>query len=141
MPTSLLKVLCACLVAASAAEALAQPPPAPPSQAVRLRVYLDCGNTCFEEYLRDEIRFVDFVRQPQDADVHLLASSRETGGGGREVVLRFTAVDPVIESASVASATFRVDNNEEPIATLDDGLLYISPDLRNGIAIPYTVFD
>jgi len=57
----------------------------------RLRVYLDCQE-CFSEYLRSEINWVDFVRQPQDADVHLLASSRETGGGGREYALRFVGV-------------------------------------------------
>jgi hypothetical protein len=49
-------------------------------------VYLDCD--CFEDYLRDEIRFVDFVRQPQDSDVHLLSRISDTGGGGRETVLR-----------------------------------------------------
>ena len=32
---------------------------------------------------------MDFVRQPQDADVHILSNSQTTGGGGREVVLRF----------------------------------------------------
>lgn len=74
--------------------ALAQVP-APPvaagqsvADARRLRVYLDCGD-CFSEYLRDQIKWVDFVRQPQDADVVLLSSSRETGGGGREYLLRF----------------------------------------------------
>jgi hypothetical protein len=62
-----------------------------PGQSVggRLRVYLDCGGDCFETFLRDEIPWVDFVRQPQDADVHVLSSSNETGGGGREVVIRF----------------------------------------------------
>lgn len=54
----------------------------------RLRVYLDCFD-CFPSYLRDEIDWVDFVRQPQDGDVHLLSSGRQTGGGGREVILRF----------------------------------------------------
>lgn len=54
----------------------------------RLRVFLDCHD-CFPEFLRDEIHFVDFVRQAQDADVHILSSSQTTGGGGREVVLRF----------------------------------------------------
>lgn len=53
----------------------------------RLRVFLDCN--CFAEFLRDEIRWVDFVRQAQDADVHLLSSEQGTGGGGRELVLRF----------------------------------------------------
>ena len=57
----------------------------------RLRVYLDCEH-CFSDYLRGEIEWVDFVRQPQDADVHLLVNSRETGSGGREYVLRFVGV-------------------------------------------------
>jgi hypothetical protein len=59
----------------------------------RVRVYLDCfdfgQDACFPQFLRDEIDFVDFVRQPQDAEVHLLANGVETGGGGRELVLRF----------------------------------------------------
>lgn len=57
----------------------------PPS---RLRVYLDCSD-CFPTYLREQITWVDFVRQPQDADLTLLASRQETGSGGSEVTLRF----------------------------------------------------
>jgi hypothetical protein len=70
--------------------ALVFAPPAVAAQASseRVRVYLDCFD-CFPQFLRDEISFVDFVRQAQDADVHLLSRSQETGGGGREVVLRF----------------------------------------------------
>jgi hypothetical protein len=64
-----------------------QAPSVSPVPAARLRVFLDCQ--CFAEYLRDEITWVDFVRQAQDADVHLLSTERETGGGGRELVLRF----------------------------------------------------
>src|SRR5687768_2977387 len=61
--------------------------PANAQPSTRLRVFLDCD--CFAEYLRDEITWVDFVRQAQDADVHILSSERETGGGGRELTLRF----------------------------------------------------
>jgi hypothetical protein len=89
----------ACALAAlfaGSASAAAQTPPTPPQtqapapapDARRLRVYLDCSD-CFEDYLRDEIKWVDFVRQPQDADVTLLSNTQSTGGGGREVVLRF----------------------------------------------------
>ncbi len=83
--------LAACAIVTAAAVSSAQVPrPDAGRQAERLRVYIDdCGERCFEDYLRDEIRFVDFVRQAQDADVHLLSSSTETGGGGRELVLRF----------------------------------------------------
>jgi hypothetical protein len=65
--------------------------PAPGARA-RLRVYLDCSD-CFPDFLREEIHWVDFVRQPQDADVHLLTTSSDTGGGGREVVLRFVGAN------------------------------------------------
>jgi hypothetical protein len=59
-----------------------------PASTARVRVYLDCFD-CFPQYLRNEVTFVDFVNQAQDADVHLLSRSQPTGGGGREVVLRF----------------------------------------------------
>ena len=59
-----------------------------PQASGRLRVFLDC-DACFETYLRDEIDWIDFVRQPQDADVHILGTSTSTGGGGQEVALRF----------------------------------------------------
>jgi hypothetical protein len=85
----------AALMPATQAPAPQVPAPTPPTapQAAsggqpRVRVFLDCFD-CFAQFLRDEINWVDFVRQAQDADVHILSSSRETGGGGREVVLRF----------------------------------------------------
>jgi hypothetical protein len=68
-----------------------QPAPSAASSA-RLRVYLDCGD-CFDDFLRDEIEWVNFVNQPQDADVHLLSNSTGTGSGGRELVLRFVGVN------------------------------------------------
>jgi hypothetical protein len=64
-----------------------QSAPAPAVDRQRLRVYLDCN--CFQTYLREHIAFVDFVRQAQDADVHLLSAESDTGGGGSEIVLRF----------------------------------------------------
>lgn len=70
---------------------LAPPTPPAPGQTTRLRVFLDCHD-CFQEYLRDEIDWVDFARQREDADVHILSSSNETGGGGREVLLRFVGL-------------------------------------------------
>lgn len=83
---------------------------APVGQGSRLRVFLDC-ESCFPDYLREEIKWVDFVRQREDADVHLLSSSRETGGGGREVVLRFvgggrfSGVDQELRAVSLTADT------------------------------------
>ena len=61
---------------------------ATPSTGGRLRVYIDACN-CFSEFLRSEIRWVDFVRQQQDGDLQVLSTTGRTGAGGFETVLRF----------------------------------------------------
>ena len=85
---TLLSAMAGLIVIASATAFAQNGPPAATRSDARLRVYLDC-DSCFAEYLRSEITWVDFVRQREDADVLLLSSSNDTGGGGREVVLRF----------------------------------------------------
>lgn len=59
-----------------------------PAGQTRLRIHVEACD-CFAEFLRTEIRWVDFVRQQQDADVQILSTSRTTGAGGVETVLRF----------------------------------------------------
>ena len=49
----------------------------------RLKVYLDCGN-CFGDYIREEVDMVEYVRDPAEADVHILVSRSGTGSGGTE---------------------------------------------------------
>lgn len=79
----LILVVAGALPASTASTASAQT-----AASARLRVYLDCRQ-CFSDYLRDQITWVDFVRQPQDADVVLLSNTQDTGGGGTEYLLRF----------------------------------------------------
>lgn len=82
------------IVLLAPALALAQAAPQTPAAAAgsRLRVFLECG-ACFETYLRDEIEWVDFLRDPNGADVHIIGTSTGTGGGGQEVALRFVGLD------------------------------------------------
>ncbi|MEX0844497.1 MAG: hypothetical protein WD022_04415 [Balneolaceae bacterium] len=54
-----------------------------------INVYLDCRRACNESYVRDEIRFVNYVRNQEDADVHLLITTQRTGSGGEEYTLQF----------------------------------------------------
>ncbi len=54
----------------------------------QIRVFLDCGD-CFPDFLRTEVTFVDYVRDRSEADVHVLITSTETGGGGREYTAAF----------------------------------------------------
>jgi len=56
------------------------------------RVFYDCSGqiSCQRNHLRTEIRFVDWVNDRMDADVHVIVTSREVGGGGRQYTLDFT---------------------------------------------------
>ena len=54
-----------------------------PLTAGRLKVYLDC-DACFGDFIREAVNIVEYVRDPAEADVHVLVTSSQTGSGGRE---------------------------------------------------------
>ncbi len=78
---------CACVLASGSLSAQAPPAVAPAPEAIR--VFLDCQTHCDFEYARREITYVNWVRDRQDADVHLIIRSQGTGGGGAEFTLQF----------------------------------------------------
>jgi hypothetical protein len=78
-------VLCASELSRDA-EAAAQEPT--PSTQAPLKVFLDCQQ-CFQDFLRAEVTFADYVRDRGEADVHVLITVLETGGGGREYTVAF----------------------------------------------------
>ena len=60
----------------------------------RPNVFFDCdGRNCNNEYYRTEIDWVNWVRDREDADVHLIMTSTNTGAGGREYRLDFLGHD------------------------------------------------
>jgi hypothetical protein len=67
-------------VSAAAQDSVAAP--------IKLRVFLDCDE-CDFDFMRTEINFVDYVRNRQDAQVHILVTDQHTGGGGTEYTLNF----------------------------------------------------
>lgn len=72
------------------ASALAQVSSAPSATPVRLpRVFLDCQGRlpCDRDHFRTEIRFVDWVQDREDADVHVIVTSESVGGGGSRITL------------------------------------------------------
>jgi hypothetical protein len=78
------------LAAALASPARAQvvPPAAAPADAP-LRVFFDCRAFCDFDYIRTEMDFVDYVRNREDADIHILVTTQSTGTGGSEYTLNF----------------------------------------------------
>lgn len=51
-------------------------------------VFLDC-NRCNRSFIRQEVNFINYVRDKEDADVHLLITRQTTGSGGTEYTMRF----------------------------------------------------
>ena len=76
-----------------------------------IRVFLDCNFNCDESFVKQEITFVDYMRDRRDADVHILLTTQETGGGGTEFTIkfiglgRFAGVEQTLKHVTAATAT------------------------------------
>jgi hypothetical protein len=57
-----------------------------------LNFFLDCWD-CDFNFVRQELEFVSFVRDPKLADVHILSSSQRTGSGGERFFLNFIGLN------------------------------------------------
>jgi hypothetical protein len=51
-------------------------------------LYLSC-DYCDFDYIRQNITFVNYVRQRQEADIHIIIGTQETGSGGTKYIIRF----------------------------------------------------
>ena len=107
----------------------------------RLKVYLDC-NSCFGDYIREEVDIVEYVRDPAEADVHIIVSSSDTGSSGRERAValiglgRFKGMD--FKSRSVSQSGDTEDTQRQRLATaITIGLLnYLSSDgIKGGLTV------
>jgi hypothetical protein len=58
------------------------------AQEYTLRVFLDCAQCDFNN-LRQDVTYVNYVRDKTDADVHVLISTQNTASGGREFAMDF----------------------------------------------------
>lgn len=66
----------------------------PPGEALRL--FFDCqGFGCWDmDFFRREIPFVNWVRDREASDVHVLVTTQTTGGGGRQYRMAFLGRGP-----------------------------------------------
>ena len=94
--------------------------PAAVPRTAPIRIFLDCSVFCDEDFLKREITFVDYMRDRRDADVHVLVTTQETGGGGTEYTLKFiglnafTAVEQTLRYSAPQTAT--ADERRKAIA-------------------------
>ncbi|MEX2270700.1 MAG: hypothetical protein WD690_04485 [Vicinamibacterales bacterium] len=64
---------------------------AAPGTAQPLRVFLDCSD-CDFDFLRTEIRYIDYVRDRKDADVHVLVTTQRNSSGGEDFQIEFIGI-------------------------------------------------
>jgi len=76
------------------------------------RVFVDCRTRhCDLDYFRTEITVIDYVWDREDADVHILITTRTTGSGGTEFTLNFigrnefAGVEDIITTSSSQTDT------------------------------------
>lgn len=109
-----------------------------------LKVYLDCS-FCFGNFIRDEVDMVEYVRDPAEADVHVIVTSAETGSGGRERAVsliglgRFEGMDFKLRALSESGDT--EDTQRQRLATaITIGLLnYLSSEgVKGGLSVDVT---
>lgn len=51
-------------------------------------VFIECSY-CNQDFIKEEIPYVDYMRDRHDADIHILETSQRTGSGGNEYTLIF----------------------------------------------------
>ena len=61
-----------------------------------LRVFLDCATwRCREDRFRQEIDWVNWVREPQDAQLYILLTGQSAGSGGFQYAFDFEGQGPL----------------------------------------------
>ncbi len=96
---------------------------------VPVRVYIDC-QWCDFDYIRSEIRFVDYVRDPDQADVHVFITSVRTGLQERQYEISF------LGHGEYASIEYTFERPIDRNATRDEWRSVITEAIRLGMA-PY----
>ncbi|MGH7459884.1 MAG: hypothetical protein ACREMA_02500 [Longimicrobiales bacterium] len=118
-------LLAVCLPVTALAQVNATP-------AQRLAVFLDCHADCDFDLIREQISYVDWVRERTAVDVHLLITSLGAGAGGSEYTLAFLGQ----RALSTRTDTLRFTTN--PVATNDERRRELVRTIAAGLA-PFVV--
>lgn len=81
-----------------------------------LRVFLDCSDRgCYADFLRQEVRLADYVRDRADADVHVLVTRARTGAGGNEYTLSFIGLGAFQAVSRTLKVTTEASDSEDTV--------------------------
>ena len=107
--------------------ACAQSGNAQPTGPERVLVYVDCAR-CDFDYIRGEIPFVDYVRDPERANVHVFITSTRVGIQGRQYQVSFLGRD------EFASTQFTFERDLKPSATSSEARDILTSAIRLGLS-------
>lgn len=93
------------------------------------RVYLDCDR-CDRSYLRRNLTFVNYVRDRKQADIHLMGTVQQTGGGGTLYRLEFIGQGPF------QGLLFELTYEAAPTLTRDERRRGLADRIRLGL-VPF----
>lgn len=100
-----------------------------PQSSSKIKIFLDCTRPwlCDEDFLRSELKMVDYVRDRFLSDVHIILNTQYSGGGGEqnELVLKG------LNQFSHMQDTFRYFNN--PTTTDDERRQKLLKHLKLGL--------
>ena len=83
-----------------------------------LRVFLDCdGQGCDDDRFRTDINWVSWVRDRTLAQVHLIVTSSQTGGGGNRYSLEFIGLQDLDGDNDVLPLTTLSTDTQDEIVT------------------------
>ncbi|MEZ5044038.1 MAG: hypothetical protein R2828_29350 [Saprospiraceae bacterium] len=91
-------------------------------------IFIDCQMNCDWIYIKQEIQFVNYMQNRQEAAIYILATRQATGAGGREVQLafignkEFSAIKDTIKYFTDPNATDAIER-EQFVKELKKGLL------------------
>ena len=84
----------------------------------KLSVFLDCNWVCDKDYIQTEIPYINLIREPKEAKVHIIVSQNETGAGGNRYSFRFIGQQVFTHINDTLTVNMRPDatNDETRIA-------------------------
>ena len=92
------------------------------STADAINVFLDCDD-CDHDFVRTEITFVNWMRERTVADVHILVSDQDTGGGGERYTLNFVGLRRFLSREdTLVFATTRDDSPDQVRRTINQAI-------------------
>jgi hypothetical protein len=109
------------------------------------KLFLNCSRTrCYEEFLKPELTFFDFVRDMSQADIQIMFQNQTTGAGGRSYYVYFFGQKKFESINDTLTFTTKLSDTEDIIRkqmlqTVKRGLVkyLINDELFNQISINY----